>query len=422
MTWYHRLLTTTLLAVTTFTLSAQTVQQPQTQAAQETPPPSHDSAVTRAPASAPIPTPQSADRTSTVANNTAPLAPHSTHTPQASEIVRAKTDLAGQPQGHYLVGAHPNPAAFPFLTAENKKIADESWAVYQKDHGQPMSQWAKTEIRFSSTGTVFYPFSGPDFVTVNQLYPDADRYVMVAMQPAGEPALLAPMTAERAQYFQEKFLREWKRFAFNAFFLTSELEADRFAKRAQIGITTILVTFALYGGYDVAEIYPIAYDAASGQFIQTTGHWNSVRLVLKKKGKTVALDYVSLDLSDGNLLKNEPMRGWLSQMTQHPMLIKAASHLLQDGNFVVFRDMIVKNAPMIVEDETGIDYTRLSTIGKVELYGGFSIPFEQFSPHKQQSLAQAYKQATDVKPMPFAFSYNKENERRSVQIVRRVKD
>ena len=84
--------------------------------------------------------------------------------------------------------------------------------------------------------------------------------------------------------------------------------------------------------------------------------------------------------------------------------------------------MIVKNAPMIVEDETGIDYTRLSTIGKVELYGGFSIPFEQFSPHKQQSLAQAYKQATDVKPMPFAFSYNKENERRSVQIVRRVKD
>ena len=333
----------------------------------------------------------------------------------------AKPSAAPPLQGKYQVSAAITSAAFPFLTAENKKLADESWAIYQNDHGQPIKEWAKNEVRFERTGTVFYPFSGPDFVTANQLYPDADRYVMVAMQAAGEPALLAPMSPERAQHFQTKFLREWKRFAYNAFFITAELEADRFAKSAHIGITTILTTFALYTGYDVAELYPIAYDPASGQFIKAQGPWNSVRLVLKKNGKTVALDYVSLDLSDQNLLVNEPMRGWLSHMTQHPMLIKAASHLLQDGNFIVLRDMITKNAPVVVQDETGVDYAQLKKIGNVQLYGGFSLPFEQFSPHKQQSLAQAYKQATDVEPIPFAFSYNKEHERRSVQIVRRDK-
>ncbi len=332
---------------------------------------------------------------------------------------KSGTQQAPHLQGHYLVGPHSNPAVFPFLTAENKKIADGSWAVYQKDHGHAMTEWAKTEIKFSGTGTVFYPFSGPDFVTLSQLYPDADRYVMVAMQAAGEPALLAPMSPDRAQHFQTKFLREWKRFAYNAFFITAELEADRFAKSAHIGITTILTTFALYSGYDVVELYPIAYDSASGQFIKSAGPYNSVRLVLKKNGKTVALDYVSLDLSDQNLLVKEPMRGWLSHMTQHPMLIKAASHLLQDGNFIVLRDMIVKNAPMVVQDETGVDYAHIKKIGTVDLYGGFSLPFEQFSPHKQQSLAQAYRQATAVRPMPFAFSYNKEHERRSVQVVRR---
>ena len=332
---------------------------------------------------------------------------------------KSGTQQAPHLQGQYLVGPHSNPAVFPFLTAENKKIADGSWAVYQKDHGHAMTEWAKTEIKFSGTGTVFYPFSGPDFVTLSQLYPNADRYVMVAMQAAGEPALLAPMSPDRAQHFQTKFLREWKRFAYNAFFITAELEADRFAKSAHIGITTILTTFALYSGYDVVELYPIAYDSASGQFIKSAGPYNSVRLVLKKNGKTVALDYVSLDLSDQNLLVKEPMRGWLSHMTQHPMLIKAASHLLQDGNFIVLRDMIVKNAPMVVQDETGVDYSHLKKIGPVDLYGGFSLPFEQFSPHKQQSLAQAYRQAPAVKPMPFAFSYNKEHERRSVQVVRR---
>jgi hypothetical protein len=341
-----------------------------------------------------------------------------THETSTSDA-KSSAQLVPHIQGRYLVGPQTHPTAFPFLTVDNKIIADESWAVYQKDHGHAMTEWAKTEIKFSGTGTVFYPFSGPDFVTVNQLYPDADRYVMVAMQAAGEPALLAPMSPDRAQHFQTKFLREWKRFAYNAFFITAELEADRYAKSTHIGITTILITFALYSGYDVAELYPIAYDSASGQFIKAAAPWTSVRLVLKKNGKTVALDYVSLDLSDQNLLVKESMRGWLSHMTQHPMLVKAASHLLQDGNFIVLRDMIVKNAPMVVQDETGVDYAHLKKIGKVDLFGGFSLPFEQFSPHKQQSLAQAYRQATELKPMPFAFSYNKEHERRSVQVVRR---
>lgn len=354
--------------------------------------------------------------TATLATTSAPV---STLAVTPVGTTQHSTQIAPALQGRYLVGTQPTPVVFPFLTADNKKIADESWAVYQKDHGHPITEWAQSEIRFSGTGTVFYPFSGPDFVTVNQVYPDADRYVMVAMQSAGEPALLAPMSPERAQQFQAKFLREWKRFAYNAFFITAELEADRFAKSTHIGITTILMTFALYSGYDIAEVYPITYDSASGQFIKSAGPWKSVRLVLKKNGKTVALDYVSLDLSDQNLLVKEPMRGWLSHMTQHPMLIKAASHLLQDGNFIVIRDMIVKNAPMVVQDETGVDFAQLKKIGNVNLYGGFLLPFEQFSPHKQQSLAQAYRLATDVKPMPFAFSYNKEHERRSVQIVRR---
>jgi len=359
-------------------------------------------------------TPQAA-----VSTSTATSAPDSTVTVTPVDANPPSAQIVPALQGRYLVGPHPHPEVFPFLTADNKKIADESWAVYQKDHGQAIVEWAKTEIKFSGTGSVFYPFSGPDFVTVNQMYPDADRYVMVAMQAAGEPAQLATMSPERAQQFQTKFLREWKRFAYNAFFITAELEADRFAKNTHIGITTILTTFALYSGYDVAEVYPITYDSASGQFIKSAGAWNSVRLVLKKNGKTVALDYVRLDLSDQNLLVKEPMRGWLSHMTQHPMLIKAASHLLQDGNFIVLRDMIVKNAPIVVQDETGVDYAQLKKIGKVDLYGGFSLPFEQFSPHKQQTLAQAYRQATALKPMPFAFSYNKEHERRSVQIVRR---
>lgn len=337
----------------------------------------------------------------------------------ASAIVSFSTQAQDVSMGKYLVPSARSDAAFPFLTGANKQQADTAWQFYQKNMGEPMKHWSLQEMHFAQKDTVFYPFSGPDFVTVSQLYPNADRYVMVAMQMAGEPAVLESMSATRAQNFQSKFLREWMKFSRLGFFRTDDLNEDLRDKYAQIGVTTILITFALYSGYDVTDAYPIAHDPQTNQFVKTDGPWKSVRLMLKKAGKAVVLDYVSLNLSDGFLGQDEPMRLWLNRETKNPVLIKAASHLLQDANFSILRDQLVANATMVVQDETGLNYSYLSQIGPVDLYGGFLYPHELFNRKKQESLALAYKESKNVKPLPFAFSYNKTTDRRSVQIVRR---
>ena len=321
--------------------------------------------------------------------------------------------------GRYLPTAAQPAPVFPFLTGANKQQADGAWQHYQQSMGLPMKKWATEEVRFPAKGTVLYPFSGPDFVTVSQLYANADHYVLVAMQRAGEPAALKDMSDTRAQNFQSKFLREWMKFSRLGFFRTDDLNEDLRDKYAQIGVTTILITFALYSGYDVLEVYPIALDPDTQQFVKTQGAWQSVRLMLSKHGKAVTLDYVSLNLSNALLSTDEPMRNWLNRQTHHPVLIKAASHLLQDAPFSILRDQIVANAPMVIQDETGLNYTYLSQVGKVDLYGGFLYPHELFNRSRQASLALAYKESKNVKPLPFAFSYNKTTERRSVQIVRR---
>ncbi len=335
-------------------------------------------------------------------------------------LTAALPALANDVQGKYLpTGAQTNPP-FPFLQGANLVQADGAWQFYQQNMGRAMSEWAHTEINQSAGTTLFYPFSGPDFVTAAHLFPQATRFVMVAMQAAGEPAVLSNMSSTRAQNFQTKFLREWMKFSRLAFFRTDDLNEDLRDKHAQIGVTTILITFALYMGYDVHDVYPITLDSKSGQFIQTTGDWKSVRLVMSKGGKPVMLDYVSLDLSDSHLSQTEPMRAWLDRESRNPVLLKAASHLLQETYFSVLRDILVANAKMVVQDETGLNYTYLSQIGPVSLYGGFLYPHELFNRKKQESLAQAYKDSKNVKPLPFAFSYNKTTERRSVQIVRRA--
>ena len=333
--------------------------------------------------------------------------------------VAAPTAVADTVQGSYLVGGAQANAGVPFFGAGSKAQADGAWDYYQKTIGQPMSEWAKTEVRRAPGGTVFYPFSGPDFVTVSHLFPQADRFVMVAMQAAGEPADMANMSSGRVQSFQAKFMREWMKFSRLAFFRTDDLNEDLRDKHAQIGITTILITFALYSGYDVKAVYPIVFDEASGDYIKGNGPWKSVRLELSKAGKPVVLDYVSLDLSDDVLSQSASTRAWLARESRHPVLLKAASHLLQETYFAVLRDILVENATMVIQDETGLNYTNLAQIGPVDLYGGFLYPHELFNRKKQESLAQAYRESKDVKPLPFAFSYNKTTERRSVQIVRR---
>jgi hypothetical protein len=327
---------------------------------------------------------------------------------------------ATQTMGLYLPTAQQPAPVFPFLQGALKTQANGAWDFYQKTIGQPLTNFAESQIAPRAGGTVFYPFSGPDFVTVSHAFPKADRYVMVAMQAADAPVTLATMQPERAQGFQAKFMREWMKFSRLAFFRTDDLNEDQRDQYAPIGVTTILSTFALYSGFDVMDIYPIAYDDKTGDFIKSTaGQWRSVRLVLSKAGKPVTLDYVSLDLSDSSLSNNEPMRAWLAREAKHPVLIKAASHLLQESYFSVMRNILVANATMVVQDETGLDYTYLTQIGQADLYGGFLFPHELFNRKKQESLGKAYRESTNTKPLPFAFSYNKTNERNNVQIVRR---
>lgn len=322
--------------------------------------------------------------------------------------------------GVYLPTAQQLAPVFPFLQDRLKQQADGAWDFYQKTIGQSLSNFAAEQIAPQPGGTVFYPFSGPDFVTLAHAFPKADRYVMVAIQAAGAPVTLATMPPERAQGFQTKFIREWMKFSRLAFFRTDDLNEDQRDQFAPIGITTILSTFALFTGFDVVDIYPIVYDVNTGDFIKsTTGQWRSVRLVLSKAGKPIVLDYVSLDLSDSSLSKNEHMRVWLAREAKNPILIKAASHLLQESYFSVIRDILVENATMVVQDETGLDYTYLTQIGQVDLYGGFLFPHELFNRKKQDSLRKAYLESTHTKPLPFAFSYNKTIERNNLQIVRR---
>jgi len=296
------------------------------------------------------------------------------------------------------------------------EYVEPKWAKYWKRIATPMMEWASAELQQTPGETVFYPFSGPDFPTIVQLYPGADRYIMVALQTGGPVPDLASMNSRHQRLYLGIFKEGFSDFTRRGYFRTDDLKADTGRERTVEGITPVLMAFAARMGYAVDSVTPMRI-AADGERLEPhpgpkdeLATWDSVRLALKRAsdGKSVTLDYVHLDLSDGYLEKHDEARTWLARAAAHKTFTKAASHLMQKSFFSVIRDVLLDNAPVIVQDETGLDYKDLAKRFDVALYGDFERAYHLWTAGVQRELATAYKESKDVKKLPFRVGYSKD--------------
>lgn len=304
-----------------------------------------------------------------------------------------------------------------------QKQTQRAWLNYEKQVGQPLLSWSGKEIAYAGGTTIFYPFSGPDFLTVERAFPNAARYVLVAQQKALKPINPENMSEKKRAAFEKKLSDAWAKFGILGYFRTEDLNDDQRDKTSNLGVTTILMAFAARLGYEVTEVAPLGFNLDKGEWealSASEAKWNSVRLSLQKEGRKVTLDYLSVDLSDDGMRTKKEQQAWMKRMASHPTLLKAASHLLQEPYFSILRNMLVSSAPIVVQDETGLNYTDLSKIGAVKLYGNFIKPQVLFKKTRQTALAAAYKAEKTRNELPFAFSYLKQAETRSIQIARRA--
>lgn len=289
------------------------------------------------------------------------------------------------------------------------------WSEYESRIGRPMRKWSCQELGRIEGGTVFYPFSGPDLPTPVQLFPDADRYVLVSMQKAEPPPPVDTMSPKAFESYAGDFRKAWKFYGALGFFRTEDLEAVENSPGPGIGMTGALMAFAVRLGFEIESVEPIRLIPGANDVVPfredfpTAETWNSVRLTLRKGGREVLVDYVRLDLRDGWLRQLQGAHGWIDRMAENPTILKAASHLPEDPEFTIVRNAILWNAPLIVQDETGIDYAALAESFSVRLYGKFTKPNGSFHPKLAQSLATAYRTGGPaIKPLPFRLGYEKD--------------
>lgn len=302
------------------------------------------------------------------------------------------------------------------FATEYASMATEKWSRYQQKIATPLRDWAAKQLPSAAGETVYYPFAGPDLPTVHLLYPDAKRYVLIALQKGGRVPRLATGKPAVARLFFRVFSRGWKSFAHRGFFHTDHMNRDMNEDSFVEGVTPVLMGFAAGLGYEVLTVSPIRVNADGSDLEPHPGDktkretWDSVRLLLKRAdGTQVTVDYLHMDLSDGFLKKDEAHRSWVEMISKNKVVTKAASHLMQKPFFSIVKQAILEHATSIWQDETGIDYSELDKHFDTQLFGEFTRANKLWHENVQRSLSRAYAKRKDIQPLPFRVGYNKDS-------------
>jgi hypothetical protein len=340
---------------------------------------------------------------STVSPNMSSTTSPANEAPRIARLL-AGVELPGEP-------GEPGDTAGPTFSQYAAAVT-EGWQPYTQNFGQPLNAWAAREVRQDAGKTVFYPFSGPDLPSILSIYPAASRFVMISDQYALE--YFDPFALKEPE--QSRIVRElsesWARFGRLGFFLTRELNKGGGQRKLHVGPSMILMAFAARLGYEVRSIRPVCLEPSdlSIRPIETKdARWASVRMELRKNGRDIVVDYLQQDLSNRGLNKRPEARALIESLAKAPILVKAASHLPQKPAFSIIRDAILMNTPLLVQDETGLEYDDMASRFNVKLYGEYVGAHRLFKEATNLSLVKAYKdRSTEVRPLDFKLGYEKE--------------
>jgi len=254
--------------------------------------------------------------------------------------------------------------------------------------------------------TMFYMFSGPDFLYADAFYPKATTYVLSALEPPGQLPDLTRLprgALGAALYNVEHSLGSILSFSF---FITKQMKTDLRAGQIS-GTLPILYVFLARSGKAIRSVTPIALDAEgqvkAGNENPGSNAPRGVRIVFTgSDGVEKTLYYFSTDLSNGGI-KSSGFLKFCSTLAPGNSLIKSASYLLHSGNFTAVRDYILANSATIIQDDSGVPLAYYNARQwRFFPFGRYLGPIGEFPGRYQESYAELFRKA---EPINFGIGY-----------------
>jgi hypothetical protein len=265
--------------------------------------------------------------------------------------------------------------------------------------------WADANLA-APRPTVFYMFSGPDFLYADAFYSKATTYVLSALEPVGSVPDLTRLPRGgigAALYNVEHSMGTILSFSF---FITKMMKADLRADQLN-GTLPILYVFLARSGKTIRDVAPIALDDKGAAYF---GNENpgpnatrGVRIIFAgPDGAERTLYYFSTDLSNGGV-KASGFLKFCATLAPGNSLIKSASYLLHSGNFTTVRDFLLANSATMIQDDSGIPLAYYNPKKwRLFPFGRYAGPIGEFPGRYQEQYAELFRRA---QPMDFGIGY-----------------
>lgn len=296
---------------------------------------------------------------------------------------------------------------------------DSQWAQFEQTQLSHIRRWAAQALgaAFSSKETVFYMFSGPDFLYPNAFFPNADTYILCGTEAIGAlpdvnaiPPDLLPSALGNLRKALESSLN-W------GFFITRQMKAD--LQQPQLtGTLPILYVFLARAHCTIESVTMVTLDELGNFVTSSKRNTPGVRIVFTNaNGAEQTLYYFTTDLSDGGVEANPGFLKFCERQGRGTSLVKAASYLMHRSYFGRVRDFLLANSDLILQDDSGIPFSFFEpSKWSVQFYGRYLGPIATFKEYPQPDLTRAYAEA-NPSPLDFSFGYEWHPNRSSLMVA-----
>jgi hypothetical protein len=285
------------------------------------------------------------------------------------------------------------------------KFFDTAFGQLEQRQTSKIRAWSDTNLA-APRPTMFYMFSGPDFLYANAFYSKATTYVLSALEPPGSVPDLTRLPrggVNAALYSVERSLGSILSFSF---FITKQMKTDLQAGQIS-GTLPVLYVFLARSGMTIKSVGAVALDdKGAAYYANENAGPNAVRgtriLFAGPDGVEKTLYYFSTDLSNSGV-KASGFLKFCATLAPGNSLIKSASYLLHSGNFTTVRDFILANSATIIQDDSGIPLTYYSPKKWRQFpFGRYLGPIGEFPGRYQDSYASLFQRA---QPIDFGIGY-----------------
>lgn len=298
------------------------------------------------------------------------------------------------------------------------KNFDKRWMKYDSTRLMNLRKFKENEISkvVKPQTTLFYPFSGPDILHAQTFFPEADKYVMIGLEPVGSLPEFKKEETDSLDAYYNKVNTSLNAILKFSFFRTESMSKDLKNKEVD-GTLHLLFLFLKRTGNQFSSAKPVTVDSLGNiQFVKsftdlkklkTNTRGVEIKFVDPHQQPKIVY-YFSLNAADGGLKHNKGFMAYLKNMGTVNTYLKGASYLMHKDYFSMIRKVILAQSQHVIQDDSGIAFHYfLDDTNKwnYSFFGQYLKPIPMFAQFYQKDLDSLYKQQ-GAKPIGFGIGYN----------------